>query len=216
MRFLKVLGITVCVLMLGWISARDRREDLERRGDGMARDLGLLERFRRLEDRFREEQPPPGASESARRQFLADHLLEYGKALEALKSGAEPERAEALLQQGLELNPDPGVRAVLSFQLGELLEARAEAIWQGPEEERAAVVRRARDAYERATCEGGIDFPGVTGTIRERAETRLKWLVRTGIGEPAPEIEGPDEHGVPMRLSDFRGKVVALYFWGDW
>ena len=35
-----------------------------------------------------------------------------------------------------------------------------------------------------------------------------------GIGRPAPEIEGIDIDGKPMKLSDYRGKVVALYFCG--
>ena len=30
------------------------------------------------------------------------------------------------------------------------------------------------------------------------------------------EIEGVDLDGVPFRLSDYRGKVVFLDFWGDW
>jgi hypothetical protein len=37
-----------------------------------------------------------------------------------------------------------------------------------------------------------------------------------GVGKPAPEIEGEDVDGKPMRLSDYRGKVVLLDFWGNW
>ena len=33
------------------------------------------------------------------------------------------------------------------------------------------------------------------------------------IGKPAPEIAGEDVDGQPMKLSDFRGKVVCLIFW---
>ena len=32
----------------------------------------------------------------------------------------------------------------------------------------------------------------------------------------APEIEGNDLDGVAFKLSDYRGKVVVLDFWGDW
>jgi peroxiredoxin len=36
------------------------------------------------------------------------------------------------------------------------------------------------------------------------------------VGKPAPEIEGVDVDGVAFKLSDYRGKVVLLDFWGDW
>jgi hypothetical protein len=36
------------------------------------------------------------------------------------------------------------------------------------------------------------------------------------VGKQAPEITGLDLNGKPMKLSDFRGKVVVLDFWGDW
>lgn len=41
-------------------------------------------------------------------------------------------------------------------------------------------------------------------------------LTLRGIGKPAPEIAGRDLDGVEFKLSDYRGKVVALYFSGDW
>jgi hypothetical protein len=36
------------------------------------------------------------------------------------------------------------------------------------------------------------------------------------IGEVAPEIDGEDIEGVRFRLSDYRGRVVVLDFWGNW
>jgi cytochrome oxidase Cu insertion factor (SCO1/SenC/PrrC family) len=36
------------------------------------------------------------------------------------------------------------------------------------------------------------------------------------IGKIAPEIEAEDIDGVKFKLSDYRGKVVVLDFWGDW
>jgi len=36
------------------------------------------------------------------------------------------------------------------------------------------------------------------------------------VGKPAPEIVGTDVDGREMRLSDFRGKVTVIDFWGDW
>ncbi len=37
-----------------------------------------------------------------------------------------------------------------------------------------------------------------------------------GIGKVAPDIEGTDFDSVAFKLSDYRGKVVVLDFWGDW
>ena len=36
------------------------------------------------------------------------------------------------------------------------------------------------------------------------------------IGKEAPEIEGEDIDGNKFKLSDYRGKVVVLDFWGHW
>jgi hypothetical protein len=36
------------------------------------------------------------------------------------------------------------------------------------------------------------------------------------IGMTVPEMEGPDTAGENFKLSDYRGKVVLLDFWGDW
>lgn len=36
------------------------------------------------------------------------------------------------------------------------------------------------------------------------------------IGKPAPEIAGVSPDGKPMKLSDYKGRVVVLDFFGDW
>jgi len=36
------------------------------------------------------------------------------------------------------------------------------------------------------------------------------------VGSLAPEIEGEDIDGKKFKLSDYRGKVVVLDFWGNW
>ena len=36
------------------------------------------------------------------------------------------------------------------------------------------------------------------------------------VGDLAPEIQGEDIDGRPFKLSDYRGKVVVLDFWGHW
>ena len=41
-------------------------------------------------------------------------------------------------------------------------------------------------------------------------------MFNLAVGKPAPEIEGVDIDGKPLKLSDYRGKVVVLVFWGSW
>ena len=36
------------------------------------------------------------------------------------------------------------------------------------------------------------------------------------VGRPAPEISGRDVSGKAFKLSDYRGKVVVVDFWGHW
>src|SRR5258705_202705 len=36
------------------------------------------------------------------------------------------------------------------------------------------------------------------------------------VGEVAPDIDGADVDGNRFKLSDYRGQVVALVFWGTW
>ena len=36
------------------------------------------------------------------------------------------------------------------------------------------------------------------------------------IGAPAPEFSLKDQNQQEVKLSDYRGKVVVLDFWGDW
>ena len=38
----------------------------------------------------------------------------------------------------------------------------------------------------------------------------------TAVGDTAPDIAGTDVDGKEFKLSQYRGKVVMLDFWGDW
>jgi AhpC/TSA family len=53
-------------------------------------------------------------------------------------------------------------------------------------------------------------------TLAEAAKGDLFELRNLTIGKVAPEIEGEDIDGAKFKLSDYRGKVVVLDFWGNW
>jgi len=53
-------------------------------------------------------------------------------------------------------------------------------------------------------------------TMGNAAKNNLFELRNLSIGKVAPDIVGEDIDGTAMKLSDYRGKVVVLDFWGDW
>ncbi len=53
-------------------------------------------------------------------------------------------------------------------------------------------------------------------TLGDMAERNLFELRNLAIGKVAPDIEGEDIDGVAFKLSDYRGKVVVIDFWGNW
>lgn len=56
------------------------------------------------------------------------------------------------------------------------------------------------------------NHPGVV----EKLERELFALKNLRIDCEVPEISGLDLDGSPFKLSDYRGKVVLIDFWGDW
>jgi hypothetical protein len=53
-------------------------------------------------------------------------------------------------------------------------------------------------------------------TLVEPAKRELFIIRHLSIGRVAPNIEGEDIDGVKFTLTDYRGRVVLLDFWGDW
>ena len=73
----------------------------------------------------------------------------------------------------------------------------------------ASVLRTVIDKY------GDLKYKGRT-TYGEAATSELFELERLQVGLEAPEIEGSDLDEIGFKLSDYRGKVVMLDFWGHW
>jgi cytochrome oxidase Cu insertion factor (SCO1/SenC/PrrC family) len=49
-----------------------------------------------------------------------------------------------------------------------------------------------------------------------RAQAQVFELQHLSPGKMAPEITGTDVSGKQMKLSDYRGKIVMLDFFGNW
>jgi RNA polymerase sigma factor (sigma-70 family) len=120
-----------------------------------------------------------------------------------------PRCAKTLLQSVLEKNPHAKVQAHACFALATLLKRQS----NDAGEERAA--KDAERLFERVIDDfGNLESDGMS--LGERAGPELSELRRVGIGKVAPEIDGEDLDGLEMKLSDYRGKVVVLTFWGTW
>jgi len=147
--------------------------------------------------------------------------------------------AEAFLRAAVERSPNLNVRALSCFSLGRHQQSLARLAASlddpvrgkrlqenlGPELVRRlrgmrpdALKREAEALFTRTAKEFrdlqpmGPDFP----PLGEQAEGALFRLRNLEVGCTVPEIEGEDVNGTPMKLSDFRGKVVVISFWATW
>ncbi len=86
-------------------------------------------------------------------------------------------------------------------------------------EEAAAYFKTKPDPNEAKMLEGMlvecVEAEGDAALI-EKAESELFVLRNLSVGSNAMEIEAVDLDGKEFKLSDYRGKVVFLDFWGDW
>lgn len=103
-----------------------------------------------------------------------------------------------ILEKAMEANEDPDVRAVIRY-----LNAMADE----DEKTREETLIDLRDNH------GDTMYRGQK--LAKLAAGPLK-MAAFQIGKVAPDITGPDIDGVDFSLSDYRGKVVMIDFWGDW
>jgi len=60
------------------------------------------------------------------------------------------------------------------------------------------------------------DLKHYRGSLGEAAKRELYEIEKLGIGKTAPEIAAEDIAGTQFKLTDYRGKVVVIDFWGNW
>ena len=53
-------------------------------------------------------------------------------------------------------------------------------------------------------------------TIADRVVSELFEIRHLAIGKTVPDIVAEDLDGKSFKLSEYRGKVVVLDFWGNW
>jgi predicted ArsR family transcriptional regulator len=97
------------------------------------------------------------------------------------------------------------------FELVSLVAEDAERNLTLTDAERAAGNQEAVGLLEKLGKEESLNEQ-----LGKRVEKMLFKVTHLVVGCEAPEIEGVDHDGDKFRLSEYRGKVVLLPFWGFW
>ncbi len=69
---------------------------------------------------------------------------------------------------------------------------------------------------EKLVAESGDVVLSGERTLASAIEGDIFELKFLQVGKEVPDIEGEDIDGTEFKLSDYRGKVVVIDFWGDW
>ncbi len=117
-----------------------------------------------------------------------------------VKASVAQERCRKLLKA----NKSKTVKGLATFMLAESLASAQPKDTTEIEELYQTVIDDYADVENRGT------------SIAESAKSSLFEIQYLTIGKVAPEIAGEDLDGVKFKLSDYRGKVVLLDFWGNW
>jgi hypothetical protein len=173
--------------------------------------------------------------------IIRDHLNDKNQEIDRLMSSlcydvSEP--GEKLLRAAAEKTEDRERRAQARYYLALYFKNRAESInlAQGLDEKTRKMVEQlqGKDYLDRLAAGDPATFLQQAATrfeavakdsgdvkvfgqpIQEAAASALFEIRNLAIGKVAPEIEGEDIDGKAFKLSDYRGKVVVLDFWGHW
>jgi hypothetical protein len=117
-----------------------------------------------------------------------------------------PEPVQKALRDIFEFSPHDKVRGTALFVLGCVLVSEAKTDAEKSE---------GRKCLERVVAEFGQHSSG-SGTLGKDAEGWIFELDHLQVGMVAPDFEANDENGAKWKLSDYRGKVVVVDFWGYW
>lgn len=146
---------------------------------------------------------------------------------------------EKLLRAIMEKNPDAGLQTEATFYLAHTLNQQFQ-LWVKWQQSKEAVDREAMELLngkeliakiksadpEKLSAEAETLYAkfiaaaasgkGSRRSPVETAKRELYDLRYLSVGKVAPDTEGEDVDGQKLKLSDYRGKVTAIVFWGDW
>lgn len=131
--------------------------------------------------------------------------------------GVMSDDARKLLKDIFSTSPHKVVKGTACWALAEMAKGASEDD-QLPQDRRDRYAKDAITLLEMCTKDYA-DVPMAPGSkqlIGDAAKGILFAMRNLAIGKPIPDIAGKDIEGVAFKLSDYKGKVVVLDFWGYW
>jgi hypothetical protein len=122
----------------------------------------------------------------------------------------DPALVTDLLEAVIKSNPDAEAKAIATYNLAAMLFEGRTVRDRDDDEKRAADKKRGEELFRRAAEEYKDTKAG------QAAAGYLFEIANLQVGMKAPDIAGTGPYGNPIKLSDFRGGVVVVYFWGFW
>jgi thiol-disulfide isomerase/thioredoxin len=126
---------------------------------------------------------------------------------------------DRLLRAAIAKSPHRKVQGLARFNLAVSLQANADRMARdGPKARQPLEMEAERLLQEVVDKYGDLkrDLKRDDSTLGKLAEANLFSLRHLAVGKVAPDIEGKDLDGKPLKLSGHRGKVVLLVYWATW
>jgi len=172
-----------------------------------------------------------GATKSAALSRISTHFDENKNIIDVIRTiseGGLPDQAtETWLKETCLNSTNPAVKGRAAISLKSVIDKRdmfRSILGGGNEETRAtlgeellAYLEKDPDPSELDLIETTLDsYISSNEALLKNAKNELYVIKHLSIGKVAQEIASADTDGVDFKLSDYRGKVVFLDFWGDW
>ncbi len=149
---------------------------------------------------------------AGKRESALDFLFENHADSEAMELvvgisgfGVPPSKAKARFRSLIKGNPSETVKALATMSLADMLAG----------EGKPDTLKEVEALYETVVKKyASVERRGVP--IGKSAKDALFAIQYLSIGKEAPEIAAEDLDGVEFKLTDYRGKIVLLDFWGNW
>ena len=171
--------------------------------------------------------------------LLRDHFRsdKLGVVCERMRYGTRKEY-ETFLRRVMNESPHKDVQGVACLSLAQFLHSHAlkfDLLKERPELANRYEALLGKDYYDELRRKGDDGRTKEVETLLEQAaakygEVKMPWggpvgeqakaelfaIRHLAVGKYAADIDGKDQDGKPFKLSDYRGKVVLLYFWSEY